>query len=397
MDPQNAQSSTYKMRVRVDPVLWFQGHPLATGDVRNLEQLYKIVYDYAEKVKRDNEGSFEALDERHTNRVPISEPEKRWCPAEQKGHTCKHKEKDSCDFAHYVWCDEENRGNTGKCPALSSTLHSRNFKHTSQIDKSKKPVYQCRFLSTKLNRQQAFCLFHVNSESWLHEGEVNKPSIYPYFIVAARNDATPVITLNPVKHCSNDDYVVTSDAWQAVIQTLAHIKNQVKMDASPMSRIYVNFGRWMQQRVDDPSRLDAHAHINIVLTRRTIEKINDINRSKDNGRKGEKLFQSLVGSVRPPTAHRLDDALELIKHMNIHMIPVFMKQNLKLEGRVKNLEFKLKAMTEEFERFRNSICGSRHLGEELEERVVGSAAADIEDGINDDTLAGIQISDHGDE
>ncbi|CAF4375680.1 unnamed protein product, partial [Rotaria sordida] len=137
----------------------------------------------------------------------------------------------------------------------------------------------------KLNREQAFCLFNVDPNFWIYHDKVSKSSLYPYFIVAARNNATPVITLNPVKHCRNEDYLKSSDAWQAVLQTLKYMKNQLKIDKLPLNRIYVNFGKWMQQKTDDPTCRDCHAHINIVLTRQTIEKINDINRPKDTHRR----------------------------------------------------------------------------------------------------------------
>ncbi|CAF4358763.1 unnamed protein product, partial [Rotaria sordida] len=108
------------------------------------------------------------------------------------------------------------------------------------------------------------------------------------------------------------------------------MKNQLKIDKLPLNRIHVNFGKWMQQKTDNPSCRDCHAHINIVLTRQTIEKINDINRPKDTHRRGKRLFQCLVGSILPPKLHRLDDSLKLIEYMDNHMTPILIQQNREL-------------------------------------------------------------------
>ena len=58
----------------------------------------------------------------------------------------------------------------------------------------------------------------------------------------------------------------TPAAWHAVREVLQYIQKELDLNALPLSRIYVNFGKWHSQ-----NRIDGHAHINIVLTKAAID------------------------------------------------------------------------------------------------------------------------------
>jgi FtsZ-binding cell division protein ZapB len=385
------QCITFKMSLRIDPVLWFQYHALNGSDVKNLQELYDLGSHYVEKVKRETEHHPKVLNELEIERIPIKCPTTEWCHIEQKGKTCnsKNDKQRPCLNKHYEWCFDEYRGITGECKAtFQSAEHNKKFIHTLRIDKDNKPVYQCRHPVIKLNRQSTFCLFHANPNFWLYEDKVLKPSSYPYFIVVVRNDATPVLTLSPVKHCRNEDYVQTHDAWQAVLQTLIHMKDQLKLDQLPVNRMYINFGEWMSQKSGDLTRRDCHAHINIVLTRQTIEKINELHRTKDKRINVGRLFPSLVGSILPPKAHRLDDSLRLITYMNDHMTPLLIKQNRKLVRSISDLKIEVEKLKEENEYLRHLNFGPIHDAEEVDEVLQGTDVDDVGTGINEQVFEG---------
>lgn len=313
-------------------------------------------------------------------------PFKSWCKTEQHGAPCtsQNGSQRGCPFIHYNWCPDENFGVNGECKTIFvATDHNQRFLHTSKIDTYEKPVYyQCRVPITKLNRQQVLCNFHVDPSFRIYHSKISKPSQYPYFIVAARNDATPVITLNPVKHCTNEEYVQTSDAWQAVLQTLKYMEDQLKLDRLPLSRIYINFGKWMSQKADDPMHRNCHAHINIVLSRQTIEKIDDLYKSNDKTMI-IKLFSALVGSVLPPATHRLDDSLKLIEFMNDHMTPILLKRNRALMRSISTLKDELEELKRENEDLQTMIFGAVHDGQEPDELMYETDADDIGTGLND--------------
>jgi hypothetical protein len=230
-----------------------------------------------------------------------------------------------------------------------------------------------------MDGRQGLCLFHANPNSRIYADTVVKPSCYSYFIVSARLDATPVITLNPIKHCSNEEYVQTSDAWQAVLQTLVYMKNQLKLDKLPSNSINVNFGKWLSQKARDPKRRHCHAHINIVLTREAIEKINNINQSKDKAW----LFPSLVGSVLSPETYRLDDAWKFIKYMDSQMTPILFKQNRELKGDVSTLKNNFEKLEQECQNLRQLKSGTIHDGKPIKQSTNIIDKSDIGRGIND--------------
>jgi hypothetical protein len=90
------------------------------------------------------------------------------------------------------------------------------------------------------------------------------------FYVAARFNGCPIITICPDKHCQNEDWLKTSDAWHAVREVLQYIQNELGLNELPLCRIYVNFGKWHSQNHN--GRVNGHAHINIVLTKEAIER-----------------------------------------------------------------------------------------------------------------------------
>jgi hypothetical protein len=310
------------MSLRVDPSLWFKYHAFNGGDVESLEQLCETSRCYYEKVKSETERYSDIKSEHEIKRLAFSR-----CGNQRE------------------WCSDENyRNSAGKCTNYKSSEHRKRYLHFSEFKGNNEAIYQCRFASVNLKRKEVHCLFNSDPNFRIYADTVGKPSCYPYFVVNARPDATRVITLYPIKHCENEEYVQTSDAWQAVLQTLIYMKTELKLDNLPLNRIYVNFGKWMSQRADKQKLLACHAHINIVLNRETIDKINDENQSKDCA---WKLFPSLVGSVLLPNAHRLEDAWKLIKYMNDYMTPSWIKRNQKLERRISILEPELKMVKQE--------------------------------------------------
>ena len=296
------------MSLRIDSVLWFQYHKFNNSDTKDLEELYTIGSCYVKTVKNEIEHYPGIENENEVERIPITKSlSNSWCNAERNGTKCSRQSGGSypCQYTHYSdLCTDQDEDPTGKCK-----------------------LYQCRSEITKWNRLKVWCGFHADPDFRIYAGKITKPSGYPYFIVSARSNATPVITLNPTKHCINEEYVKTSDAWQAVLLTLIYMKTELKLDKLPLNRIYINFGNWMQQRADDSTRRKCHAHINIVLSHETIEKINQLYKStgdpldryfnsKDKKKDQRILFPALVGSVLPPEFHRLDDSWELIKYMH---------------------------------------------------------------------------------
>lgn len=270
VNPHNNRCSTYKMSLRIDSVLWFKHHKLNDNDPKNVEHLYESGSCYAEKVKSVAEHDSSIINESDIRRVSIPDiSSKPWCKTERQGILCmlQNTSRRSCQFDHYNWCPEENCGLTGECKTSSTVTehHGKLLHFVNMCRNDKSFYYQCHHIIAKLNKKQALCHYHVDPNFCVYVNKIENSSGYPYFIVAARSDAIPVVTLNPIKHCENEIYVQTSDAWQAVLQTLIHTKDQLKLDNLPLHRIYINFGKWSQQEVEDPTRRYCHAHINIVL------------------------------------------------------------------------------------------------------------------------------------
>jgi regulator of replication initiation timing len=165
------------------------------------------------------------------------------------------------------------------------------------------------------------------------------------------------------------------------------MKEKLKLDDLPLNRIYINFGKWMQQKADDPSHRSCHAHINIVLPRETIDKINQSYESEDKKIKVKKWFPSLVGSILPPTFHRLDDSWELIKYMDHHMISLLFKQNRELKRTLSTLKDELEKLELENESLKRLVSPQIRDGEETDETPYSVDTAEPGTGINNQTCA----------
>jgi hypothetical protein len=370
------------MSLRIDATVWFKYHAQNGSDVESFERLYENGRCYFEKVKSETEQYFDVKSEDEIKRLQFNFPLAYWCYKEMKGNTCDSKTNRNyrCDGKHYEWCPDENYNRTtGKCRDFKYCQFNNGYFHFLNFKNDGEAVYQCRYESIKLNGRLACCLFEADPNFRIYADNVKKASCYPYFIVSARPNAIPVITLNPVKHCVNEEYVQTYDAWQAVLQTLIYMKNQLKLDKLPLNRIDVNFGKWMSRKASDPTCRYCHAHINIVLTREAIDKINDINQSKDK----TLLFPSLVGSVLPPDTYRLDDAWELITYMASQMTPILLKDNRELKRVVNTLTNNFEKLEQECKDLRESTSGTARYGQEIEESANIIDESDIGRGIND--------------
>ena len=120
-----------------------------------------------------------------------------------------------------------------------------------------KTEYQCR-KTVQVDGKWERCRFYVKENYCIYKTKE--------FYAAARFNGCPIITICPKKHCRNEDWLQTPDAWHAVREVLQYIQKELDLNALPLSRIYVNFGEWHSQK-----RNDGHAHINIVLTRAAID------------------------------------------------------------------------------------------------------------------------------
>jgi regulator of replication initiation timing len=376
------------MSLRIDPVLWFKHHALNNGDEQRLEKLYEIGSRYVEKVKSEREHYPKVENEENIKRIPITDSKRNsWCNKDRQGIDCPSNS--PCKYDHYIWCDGENYGLNGECDKIVKVTgyNTKHIHFSEMIKENEKPVYHCRFRRTNLNRQNVACGFNIDPNFWIYKKKVIKPSCYPYFIVFSRSNAIPVITITSIKHCLNEEYVQTSDAWQGVLQTLIYMKEKLELDNLPLNRIYINFGKWMQQKADDPSHRSCHAHINIVLPRETIDKINQPYESKDKDIKIKKRFPSIVGSILPPTFHRLDDSWELIKYMDHHMISLLFKQNRKLKRTISTLKVELDKLKLENESLKQWMSPQIRDGEETDETPCSVDSAEPGTGINNQTCA----------
>lgn len=368
--PHDNHCSTYKMVLRIDSVLWFKHHKLNNSDTKSLEHLYEVSSNYAEKVKSEAEHYPSVANGSETRRISIPDgSSKTWCKAERQGILCmlQNAARRSCQFDHYNWCPEENQGPTGECKTnTTATEHHEKLLHSlNKYQNDKSLYYQCHYVVAKLNKKQALCHYCVDPDCRIYVNKIEKPSCYPYFIAAARSDAIPVITLNPVKHCENEVYAQTSDAWQAVLQTLIYTKDQLKSDKLPLHRVYINFGRWSQQEVEDPTRRYCHAHINIVLAPQIMRKIYEMYQLN---KESNLLFSSLATSIAPPRNHRLDDSIKLVEYMRDNMPPLFIKKNRGLRRSISALKDELQHINEHFTKLgfiSESVVQETDLGDTL--------------------------------
>jgi hypothetical protein len=101
---------------------------------------------------------------------------------------------------------------------------------------------RCKFFVKKLN-----CIYETDK-----------------FYAAIRADGLPIITICPKEHCTNENWLQTSECWNAAFEVLLYLKNELGLSDVPFSEIYASFGRWNTQIKGGYS--EGHAHINIVLT-----------------------------------------------------------------------------------------------------------------------------------
>lgn len=62
------------------------------------------------------------------------------------------------------------------------------------------------------------CDFYVKKQTCIYQND----QIY----AAARSDGSPIITVCPIKHCTNDNWVRTPAAWKAVLTVLEYIQKR---------------------------------------------------------------------------------------------------------------------------------------------------------------------------
>lgn len=262
------QCITYRMLLRIDSILWFKYHILNDNHIQKLEHLYDIGCHYIEKMRDEIKIEYEL--------------KRLECSLEKK-------------------VEQKN-------PIVNLKSNERR-------------ISQTRSENIKLNGRRVSCV--------LQQDTVVKSSFYPYFIVTTQSDTTATITIKSVKQCSNIDYIQTCDAWQAVLQTLVYMKDQLKLNRLPLNYIYINCGNWMLQKLNDTIINPlSNAHINIVLTREIIEKIRD----------KPLLFPSLIGSILPLKTSQLDQSWKLIEYMNDHMTPILIKRNRELKTNIGSLK-----------------------------------------------------------
>ena len=92
------------------------------------------------------------------------------------------------------------------------------------------------------------------------------------YYVAARSNRVRVITMSPWNHVNNETWIQDEQTWVFVRDVIMYIKVRLGLDEFPIEGIFVNFGRWQTQTATGerpPS--SGHAHINIVLTEKTIQ------------------------------------------------------------------------------------------------------------------------------
>ncbi len=138
------------------------------------------------------------------------------------------------------------------------------FDSGSKPDHSYKPLenyYECREEVLVYEKWKERCGFYVKKGYCIYK--TNE------FYAAARFNGCPVITISPRKHCQNEEWLQTPASWHAVREVLQYIQNELGLNEFPLSRIYVNFGKWHSQI--RKGRVNGHAHINIVLTRAAID------------------------------------------------------------------------------------------------------------------------------
>lgn len=376
------QCSTYRMSLRVDSPAWFKHYVVHRDDLENLEELYDCCSKYYDDVKRETIVHQPDIKNEHDlGRLDFNSSLDHWCRTEQYGKKCDNKRcHENSQIYHYRWCPNENYLGDGRCQKRPCD----NGRHFLEFKRDTSMVYQCQYESTSLKGKKEICRFHADPNFRIYEGELKDSSEYPFFVVTARSDAIPVITLYPIKHCRSEEYVQSSEAWQAVLQTLIYMKGKLGLDKLPLKSIDINFGKWTSQKSQDSTNQALHAHINIVLTHETIKKIGEKNKGEP---KNKWLFPSLVGSVLSREYYRFDDAWVLMENMNNYMIPKWIQQDRELKRRIEQLETELeivKQSEKELQQMKFDLIHHRKEEEvEVEESTHIIDQSDKGKGIND--------------
>ena len=80
-----------------------------------------------------------------------------------------------------------------------------------------------------------------------------------------RCDGVRVITIAPKQHYTNEQWVITKDAWKIFFEVVTKIQSDLGLEKQlPFKQVFINFGRWQS----NPGC--RHAHINMMLTQEVI-------------------------------------------------------------------------------------------------------------------------------
>jgi hypothetical protein len=134
-----------------------------------------------------------------------------------------------------------------------------------------------------------------------------------YLDVGIRADA-PVCELiaSPSKHSTNRNFVVSPDAWTALLELASNIHP---------SSISFNFGMWESLQSKDTRMIDCHAHAHMTFSAEIWEKVIDS--------APEECKKRMVLCRQPPENYWLRDCMELETHRlnNLRMLVQFQSVN----------------------------------------------------------------------
>jgi hypothetical protein len=126
-----------------------------------------------------------------------------------------------------------------------------------QEDGSKQPNDRGTVRSGCSKFHRCKCKFFVCKQHCIKETNTYK--------AAVRCKGERIITISPLKHCNNEQWVQTTEAWEAVSQVIDYLEEKLRLKNLPIERIYISFGDW-QSQANSLKPEDCHAHINLVLT-----------------------------------------------------------------------------------------------------------------------------------
>ncbi|CAF1093298.1 unnamed protein product [Didymodactylos carnosus] len=213
----NKYNDDYNMLFHIDTIKWFEHHLK-----RNRNKAIRLAGEYISKIQNLNTSEF------NLSAVKVK-TKSLWCRNEMKYGYCS--ERLRCGYQHRkLWCFDEYT--SGECKVNISCIpeHFNNFMHTlkgqERYDKTYPRTYQCHAF---VNKEGQHCAFHVDQSKWIYADQINKL----LYIVGARSNQTPVATLNPVEHCTNEDFSTNPQAWYAIVQFVEYMKTKLRMTISP--------------------------------------------------------------------------------------------------------------------------------------------------------------------